>query len=272
MCLSLRFERSWWPPRPNVTQIKLAAEIKGKWWIRLQNENNLKTLTIHLEKKTIRTSRLIVGWNSVTRKVSLKWDLQNCLWSEGTCQGHKWPQLSATDLQREELGSSPLTVRSLGRPFPHCAEIQKDYNFKTNATRSHPASPQKKPLETSQRVVSVILKEKEREREREQKSRETAILGDMQSQTALLEIRTSFYTAWMLSHWVSNLGPCSKVFWLIAHLRRKHVKLRPQSTHTDNFSIETTRKEKVWRKRNPLTLLVGMQSSTATMENSVEIP
>ena len=29
--------------------------------------------------------------------------------------------------------------------------------------------------------------------------------------------------------------------------------------------------ERVWRKRNPLTLLVGVQS-TATMENSVEIP
>ena len=29
--------------------------------------------------------------------------------------------------------------------------------------------------------------------------------------------------------------------------------------------------ERVWRKRNPLTLLVGMQTSTATMENSVEI-
>ena len=28
--------------------------------------------------------------------------------------------------------------------------------------------------------------------------------------------------------------------------------------------------EGVWRKRNPLTLLVGMQTSTATMENSVE--
>jgi len=28
----------------------------------------------------------------------------------------------------------------------------------------------------------------------------------------------------------------------------------------------------VWRKGNPLTLLVGMQTSTATMENSVEIP
>ena len=30
--------------------------------------------------------------------------------------------------------------------------------------------------------------------------------------------------------------------------------------------------ERVWRKRNPLTLLVGMQTSTATIENSVEIP
>ena len=30
--------------------------------------------------------------------------------------------------------------------------------------------------------------------------------------------------------------------------------------------------ESVWRKGNPLTLLVGMQTSTATMENSVEIP
>ena len=30
--------------------------------------------------------------------------------------------------------------------------------------------------------------------------------------------------------------------------------------------------ERVWRKGSPLTLLVGMQTSTATMENSVEIP
>ena len=30
--------------------------------------------------------------------------------------------------------------------------------------------------------------------------------------------------------------------------------------------------ERVWRKGNPLTLLVGMETSTATMENSVEIP
>ena len=30
--------------------------------------------------------------------------------------------------------------------------------------------------------------------------------------------------------------------------------------------------ERLWRKRNPLTLLVGMQTSTVTMENSVKIP
>ena len=30
--------------------------------------------------------------------------------------------------------------------------------------------------------------------------------------------------------------------------------------------------ERVWRKGNPLALLVGMQTNTATMENSVEIP
>ena len=30
--------------------------------------------------------------------------------------------------------------------------------------------------------------------------------------------------------------------------------------------------ERVWRKGNPLTLLMGMQINTATMKNSVEIP
>ena len=30
--------------------------------------------------------------------------------------------------------------------------------------------------------------------------------------------------------------------------------------------------ERVWGKGNALTMLVGMQTSTATMENSVEIP
>ena len=30
--------------------------------------------------------------------------------------------------------------------------------------------------------------------------------------------------------------------------------------------------ERVWRKGNPLTLLVGMSIGTATMENSIEFP
>ena len=30
--------------------------------------------------------------------------------------------------------------------------------------------------------------------------------------------------------------------------------------------------ERMWRKQNPLKLLVGMQSTTATMKNSVEVP
>ena len=30
--------------------------------------------------------------------------------------------------------------------------------------------------------------------------------------------------------------------------------------------------ERAWRKGNPLTLLVGMQTGIVTMENSVEIP
>ena len=34
----------------------------------------------------------------------------------------------------------------------------------------------------------------------------------------------------------------------------------------------TSKVERVWRKGNPLTLLLGMQTSTATMENSMEIP
>ena len=30
--------------------------------------------------------------------------------------------------------------------------------------------------------------------------------------------------------------------------------------------------ERMWRKGNPLTLLVGIQVGTATLENSVEVP
>ena len=36
--------------------------------------------------------------------------------------------------------------------------------------------------------------------------------------------------------------------------------------------IQKSKSNKCWREGNPLTLLVGMQTSTATMENSVDIP
>ena len=37
-------------------------------------------------------------------------------------------------------------------------------------------------------------------------------------------------------------------------------------------SLQALLLERVWRQENPLTLLVGLQTSTATMENRVEIP
>ena len=35
-------------------------------------------------------------------------------------------------------------------------------------------------------------------------------------------------------------------------------------------SLQTKLQDRVWRKGNPFTLLVGMQTSTATMENSAD--
>ena len=37
-------------------------------------------------------------------------------------------------------------------------------------------------------------------------------------------------------------------------------------------SLQAIKLERVWREGNPLILLLGIQTSTATMENSVEIP
>ena len=45
-----------------------------------------------------------------------------------------------------------------------------------------------------------------------------------------------------------------------------------RDTDVQNSLWTLWERERVWRKGNPLTLLVGMQSSTATMDNSVEIP
>ena len=37
-------------------------------------------------------------------------------------------------------------------------------------------------------------------------------------------------------------------------------------------SLQTINSGELWRKGNPVTLLVGIQTSTATMENNVEMP
>ena len=39
-----------------------------------------------------------------------------------------------------------------------------------------------------------------------------------------------------------------------------------------NKSLQITMLERVWRKGNPPTLLVGMQIGAATMENRIEVP
>ena len=51
-----------------------------------------------------------------------------------------------------------------------------------------------------------------------------------------------------------------------------HYQKNANQNHNEVPSHASQNAGEVWKKGNLLTLLVGMQTSTATMENSVEIP
>ena len=66
---------------------------------------------------------------------------------------------------------------------------------------------------------------------------------------------------------------CAKTFDCVHHNKLWKI-IRYHYTPVRMAAVQksTSNKwERVWRKGNPLTLLVGMQTSTAAMENSVEI-
>ena len=68
-----------------------------------------------------------------------------------------------------------------------------------------------------------------------------------------------------------------KMFKIISHQgnsNQNHSKIPPYTS--ENGKNRQGKKqqilERMWRKGNPLTLLVGIQVSTATLENSMEVP
>ena len=83
-----------------------------------------------------------------------------------------------------------------------------------------------------------------------------------------------------------NISPKKTYRWLTKtwkdaqhHSLSEKCKSKPQwgtTTRQSGWllskSLQAIMLERVWRKGNALSLLVGMQTSTATMENSVEIP
>ena len=61
----------------------------------------------------------------------------------------------------------------------------------------------------------------------------------------------------------------------MSHLEIRSSRKNPDKAQQKYWSGKSkgqrVEKERVWRKGNPLTLLVGMQTRAATLENSVKI-
>ena len=78
---------------------------------------------------------------------------------------------------------------------------------------------------------------------------------------------------WILHHlWNHKFTPPASVDHLSAfRLSHFHPRIICSLTPLNPWAILKVTLQRVWRKGNPLILLVGMQTSTATMENSVEI-
>lgn len=147
------------------------------------------------------------------------------------------------------------------RPSPHWAETQKDYNLKSSASRSHPASP----LRISRNFTKGFWWLKGRGKKK--KKGRTAILGYLWPGPALLQICTSFHSLECEPE-ALKLWTCSEVFWLMAHLRRRHIDPSPQQTLTNNFSMEMTRKQskisRHTRKQDNLNINKNHQKSQTT--------
>ena len=68
-----------------------------------------------------------------------------------------------------------------------------------------------------------------------------------------------------------HMKRCSTSLIINANLNHNEISLH---THQNGYYYKDKKQalERMWRKGNPQTLLVGMQSGASTMENSMEIP
>ena len=85
----------------------------------------------------------------------------------------------------------------------------------------------------------------------------------------MLKLAVSF---WLLHQGTGNERKLYKLKIFASDQNHNEVPFHTSQHGCDPKVCKQYMLERVWRKGNPLTLLVGMQTSTATVENSVEIP